>query len=251
MALSTLPASNTVVAAAAATVDVGSALDFRGRVNAAIYALDNKAQAAQAMLEALCLQLGAGAVAGGTIAAGAGLQVTIGTLAAIVGNPVIVNTPSTVSVVASSTAYLYLRQDGAITASTVAAVPGTVDGHGTALLWGKAITNTTAVVSVDNTRIMAGRAGAGVMPPATVSVSGSVALTVDQAAPDQIVFTGAGVGTVYVPVLQAGRQWACDNQSAGTVAIKGFTGTGISIANAKAAVVYCDGVNVRRLTPDT
>lgn len=67
-------------------------------------------------------------------------------------------------------------------------------------------------------------------------------------------FTGAITVTrdVVVP-LTSGYQWTVFNGTSGgqSIRIIGATGTGITIANGMRAIVYADGTNIVRVTPDT
>lgn len=67
-------------------------------------------------------------------------------------------------------------------------------------------------------------------------------------------FTGSISTTrnVVVPLI-SGYQWTIFNGTTGGQAIQiiGTSGTGITIANAKRAIVYADGTNIVRVTPDT
>jgi hypothetical protein len=67
-------------------------------------------------------------------------------------------------------------------------------------------------------------------------------------------FTGTISTTrnVVVPILST-YQWTVFNNTTGgqSIQIIGSTGTGITIANGKRAIVYSDGTNVQRVTPDT
>jgi hypothetical protein len=57
---------------------------------------------------------------------------------------------------------------------------------------------------------------------------------------------------VVVPII-AGYQWTIYNGTTGAQSIQiiGATGTGVTIANGKRAIVYADGTNIVRVTPDT
>jgi hypothetical protein len=67
-------------------------------------------------------------------------------------------------------------------------------------------------------------------------------------------FTGTIGATrnVVVPITSA-YQWTVFNNTTGAQSIQiiGTTGTGITIANGKRAIVYADGTNIVRVTPDT
>lgn len=51
--------------------------------------------------------------------------------------------------------------------------------------------------------------------------------------------------------LVAGAVLIVDNQEGHSVQIIGPTGTGVTVATTKRAIVYCDGTNWNRVTPDT
>jgi len=57
---------------------------------------------------------------------------------------------------------------------------------------------------------------------------------------------------VVVP-LTAGYQWTIYNGTTGgqSIQIIGSSGTGVTIGNGKRAIVYADGTNIQRVTPDT
>lgn len=67
-------------------------------------------------------------------------------------------------------------------------------------------------------------------------------------------FTGTISNTrdVIVPIT-SGYQWTIYNGTTGAQSIQiiGITGTGVTIANDKRAIVYADGTNIVRVTPDT
>lgn len=67
-------------------------------------------------------------------------------------------------------------------------------------------------------------------------------------------FTGAIGATrdVIVPLI-SGYQWTIFNNTTGgqSIRIIGATGTGITIVNGMRAIVYADGTNIVRVTPDT
>lgn len=57
----------------------------------------------------------------------------------------------------------------------------------------------------------------------------------------------------FVLPIVSGYQWTVYNNTTGAQSIQfiGSTGTGITIANGKRAIVYCDGTNIVRVSPDT
>jgi hypothetical protein len=57
---------------------------------------------------------------------------------------------------------------------------------------------------------------------------------------------------IVVPII-SGYQWTVFNNTTGAQSIQfiGATGTGVTIANGKRAIIYADGTNIVRVTPDT
>jgi hypothetical protein len=152
MALVTETPTNPTIYQNAGTVTAGLASDLRAKVNGYAGTVEDKAQLTQAFMEQLCAALGNGAIGGGAISAGVGLNVVITASTAIVGNYSRTDAPGTVGLTDAATNYIWRRQDGTYTANTTGAIPGTSDNHGTALLWGSAVCAAGAVSSVDNSR---------------------------------------------------------------------------------------------------
>lgn len=68
---------------------------------------------------------------------------------------------------------------------------------------------------------------------------------------DTIVTTGALTATRNVVVPLVRRRWTVRNTcTGGSVQVIGASGTGVTIATLKTAIVECDGTNVLRLTAD-
>lgn len=61
-----------------------------------------------------------------------------------------------------------------------------------------------------------------------------------------------GTRNVVVP-LNSAYQWTVFNNTTGAQSLQfiGTTGTGITVANGKRAIIYADGTNIVRVTPDT
>lgn len=77
-------------------------------------------------------------------------------------------------------------------------------------------------------------------------------ITQDKALCDTIVTTGALTGTRNLVVPLVKRRWTVRNTcTGGSVQVIGASGTGITIATVKTAIVECDGTNVLRITADT
>src|SRR5437016_4160127 len=149
MPLVTQTPTSPTISPNATQVTAGLANDFRGKINTYVAAVEDKAQLVEAYLEQLTAVLGNGAVSGGAISAGAGLSVSVAVLTAIVGNIVAFDASQTVGgLTASSTNYLFLRQDGTWTVNTTGAVPTDIAAHGAYLLWGTATTDVASVTAV-------------------------------------------------------------------------------------------------------
>jgi hypothetical protein len=61
-----------------------------------------------------------------------------------------------------------------------------------------------------------------------------------------------GTRNIVVPITNA-YQWTVFNNTTGAQSLQfiGVTGTGITVANGKRAIIYADGTNIQRVTPDT
>lgn len=64
--------------------------------------------------------------------------------------------------------------------------------------------------------------------------------------------TLTGTRDVVVP-LNSGYQWTVFNNTTGAQSLQfiGISGTGVTVANGKRAIIYADGTNIVRVTPDT
>lgn len=78
-------------------------------------------------------------------------------------------------------------------------------------------------------------------------------LTTDQSYSLIVEFTGALTGNINVIVASLTKQWIFFNNTTGafTLTVKPATGTGIAIGQGKRAILYFDGTNIVRATPDT
>lgn len=76
-------------------------------------------------------------------------------------------------------------------------------------------------------------------------------LSYEEAMCEELVTTGALTGTRNLVVPLVPRVWFVRNTcTGGSIQVIGATGTGITIATVKAAIVSCDGTNVNRITAD-
>jgi ribosomal protein S5 len=86
-----------------------------------------------------------------------------------------------------------------------------------------------------------------------VSGNSTINLTTDQSHSHIIEFTGILTGNINVIVTVQTFQFTVANKTSGafTLTIKTPSGTGITVGQGKRCILYCDGVNVVRVTPDT
>lgn len=77
-------------------------------------------------------------------------------------------------------------------------------------------------------------------------------LTQPEAACSTLTFTGTLTATrdIIVPLIGK-RQWTVYNGTGQSLRFIGATGTGVTVASGRRAVIYSDGTNVVRATPDT
>lgn len=73
----------------------------------------------------------------------------------------------------------------------------------------------------------------------------------DQARCDILELSGTLSATRNVVVPLKPWQWTIYNGTTQSIQIIGATGTGVTIASTKCAIIYADGTNVRRVTADT
>lgn len=77
-------------------------------------------------------------------------------------------------------------------------------------------------------------------------------LTQEQSLCETLVTTGALTATRNLVVPLVRRTWTVQNNcTGGSIQVIGASGTGITIATGKVAIVRCDGTNVLRITADT
>src|SRR5579862_2814123 len=97
---------------------------------------------------------------------------------------------------------------------------------------------------------------------ASVSVAGSADVTLDVALDESpiavafrplIALSGTLTGSIHLIMpTWAGKWWYVFNGSAGafSVTVKTAAGTGMVVAQGTGALLYCDGTNILRMTPD-
>lgn len=152
----------------------------------------------------------------------------------------------TVTLTASVTNYVEADRTGTVSVNTTAFTAGRTPLY-------QIVTGSATVTSWTDYRMWG--AGPRVTGRLSLSVAGgaNVTLTRAQAANDILEFTGALTANIQVIVPLAVDEWIVLNNTSGafTLTVIGATGTGIAIAQGKRAIVYSDGTNLNRVTPDT
>lgn len=249
MSIETPAPVNPLIAPNTGTLVPGLASAFRGSINAYMSAIEDKAQYVQYYVEQTNALMGFGCVSGGTIAAGTALDVTVTPYEAYVGNYMCeLGTASVGELTANNTNYIYLRQDGSFTVNTAGTLPSG-DGHGHALLWGQAVTDGTAVTTVDNERRFVEYAYGGTA--ISYSAGGTVTLTPAEYGRPCLAFSGTATGTVVVSMpAQAYAAWDVINAGSAALAFCASSGGSALVATTKAARILCDGTNYRTLVQE-
>jgi len=146
------------------------------------------------------------------------------------------------SLTLSTTNYIQAHPDtGAVSANTTGFTAGYLPLY-------SAVTNTTSVTSYTDLR-------APLVLNDTLALALSDAnttLTQAQAANAVLTFTGTLTATRNIAVPLVGkRQWTVYNGTGQSLQFIGPTGTGITVATLKHAIVRSDGTNIVRVTADT
>lgn len=149
----------------------------------------------------------------------------------------------TVTLTASATNYVSISQAGVVSVATSRTA-------GNAPLY-QVDTSVAGVTSYVDERTPKGMArlnhgiGTQAMADANQTISQALALC------DSLVTTGALTATRNLVVPLVRRQWTVRNNcTGGSIQVIGASGTGVTIATLKAAIVECDGTNVNRITAD-
>lgn len=151
----------------------------------------------------------------------------------------------TLALTASTTNYVEANPaTGAVTKNTTAYTPG---------YWriGRAVTGTGSITTWYDDRYVGFGQQTRLLTKAFPS-DANYTLTAAEADVDVISITAGTITTtrdIIVPIAFP-KTWIVKNNTAQSVRIIGATGTGITIATIKAAMVMADGTNVIRLTAD-
>lgn len=256
------------------SLPAGLGTAFRPRFNAYGGSVEDKAQLTQAYLESYAGAAGLGGIAGGSVTPGVGLSVVIGTVQYVCGNPVGIDTSSTVSgLTANATNRIWARQSGVFTAGTASTPPGTADGFGTAFLWAEAVTNASTVTSITQPQrwlptdhAIVGTAqvkylGGAPLPGNPFGfLVGSVSVnsTAEQSFGTSLYTCpylrcqGTALGTAILTVpLQEGAFWMVNNVAGScSVRLRVGSGNGVVVGSAKHAILGCGTADIERWTAD-
>ncbi len=151
----------------------------------------------------------------------------------------------TVALTASSTNYVEANPStGAVTKNTTAYTPG---------YWriGRAVTGTASITTWYDDRFLNFAKQTWLLTKAFPS-DANYTLTQPEAEADVISITAGTITTTrdFIVPIAFPKQWTVINNTAQSVRVIGATGTGITIATLKTAIVMADGTNVRRITAD-
>ena len=155
----------------------------------------------------------------------------------------------TVSLTASNTNYIEATRAGVVSANTTGFTAGSIPLY-------SAVADGTTVTSYIDYRALpvSGNYVAGKLAKSMAS-DANVTLTAAEARNNILVMT-SGVSltaTRNVVLPLSAQQWTVFNNTTGGQSLQfiGATGTGITVANAKRAIIYADGTNIVRVTADT
>lgn len=161
-----------------------------------------------------------------------------------IGTTATVKANGTVALTASSTRYVSVNRALAVSeqASSFAADK---------LALYRAVTNVNAVASYEDHRDPhhLQRFLYGIATKAMADANQT--LSYEEAMCEELVTTGALTATRNLVVPLVPRVWFVRNTcTGGSIQVIGASGTGVTIATAKAAIVSCDGTNLNRITAD-
>ena len=157
------------------------------------------------------------------------------------------NTSTGVTLSASATNYIEADRSGTVTKNTTGFTPGRIPLY-------TAVTNATTITSYTDCRAQWTPSGVDGKLARVMASDANITLTQAEAANDILQFTSSVslTTTRNVVVPLAAQQWTVYNGTTGAQSLQfiGATGTGITVANGKRAIIYSDGTNVVRVTAD-
>ena len=157
------------------------------------------------------------------------------------------NTSTGVTLSASATNYIEADRSGTVTKNTTGFTPGRIPLY-------TAVTNATTITSYTDCRAQWTPSGVDGKLARVMESDANITLTQAEANNDILQFTSSVslTTTRNVVVPLAAQQWTVYNGTTGAQSLQfiGATGTGITVANGKRAIIYSDGTNVVRVTAD-
>ena len=149
----------------------------------------------------------------------------------------------TVTLTGSATNYVQLTQAGTV-------VVGTTRDPRYAPLY-SVVTTVSGVTSYTDERDAASLARLAYGIATQAMADSNQTISQAQALCDTLVTTGALTATRNLVVPLVRRRWVVRNNcTGGSIQVIGASGTGVTIATVKVAIVECDGTNVLRVTAD-
>ena len=153
----------------------------------------------------------------------------------------------TLTLTASVTNYIEMTRAGVVSSNSSGFTAGRIPLY-------TAVTNTVGITALTDFRVLAAMQPTGRLVKAMPS-DANYTLTADEARNQIIEISGGtslgGTRNIVMPLLVA--QYTVLNASTGAQSLQfiGGSGTGITVANGKRAIIYCDGTNFVRVTSDT
>lgn len=154
----------------------------------------------------------------------------------------------TIALTASATNYIETTRAGVVSKNTTGFTAGSIPLY-------TATTDGSGVTASTDYRVWATFTGVAQRAAIVMASDANVVLTRAQAVCDILSVTSSVslTATRNVQVPLAPQQWTVFNGTTGAQSLQfiGATGTGITVANGKRAILYSDGTNVVRVTADT
>jgi len=159
----------------------------------------------------------------------------------------IANNSAALALSASATNYVEATRAGVVSKNTTAFTPGSIPLY-------TVVTGASTVTSYTDQRAWVQPAWVAGKLARVIATDANITLTQAEAANDIMQFTSSVSLTLTrnVVVPLSAKQWTVYNGTTGAQSLQfiGATGTGITVANGKRAIIYSDGTNVVRVTAD-
>jgi hypothetical protein len=152
----------------------------------------------------------------------------------------------TVALTASTTNYVESTRAGVVSKNTSAFTPGSIALY-------KVVTGASTVTSYEDHRPWLDLATGKLVR--SITSDANITLLHGEALNDILEFTSTvsltATRNVVIPLMV--KQYTVFNNTTGAQSLQfiGASGTGITVANAKRAIIYADGTNIVRITADT